>query len=72
MTVNLPDPFGPRKPKIEPLATESEKASTADKWPKRLVTLSHSIIVSAGMAVKSAQRGLRKIVFAKQVTWEKF
>jgi hypothetical protein len=24
MTVDLPDPFGPRKPKIEPLATENE------------------------------------------------
>jgi len=31
MTVDLPDPFYPRKPKIEPLPTENETCSTAVK-----------------------------------------
>ena len=49
MTVDLPDPFGPRKPKIEPLAMENETRSTAVNWPKRLVNASHWIMVSAGI-----------------------
>src|ERR1041385_3751872 len=49
MTVDLPEPLGPRKPKIEPRATEKLTRSTAVKWPNRLVRFSHSIIKSAGM-----------------------
>src|SRR5947209_140342 len=49
MTVDLPEPFGPRKPKIEPLATERLTWSTAVKEPNRLVSFSQAIISSAGM-----------------------
>src|SRR5213083_1126651 len=48
MTVDFPEPFGPRKPKIEPLATESVTWSTAVKEPNRLVSFSQSIIDSPG------------------------
>src|SRR5574342_314349 len=34
MVVDLPDPFGPRKPKISPGATWNEMRSTATKLPK--------------------------------------
>ena len=41
MVVDLPEPLGPRKPKISPGATENETRSTAVKSPKRLVRLFH-------------------------------
>src|SRR5688500_11065787 len=44
ITVDLPEPFGPRKPKIDPRATEKLTSSTAVKLPNRLVSPSHSII----------------------------
>src|SRR6476620_7238733 len=47
MTVDLPEPFGPRKPKIEPLATANETRSTAVNGPNRRVRFSHSIMGSA-------------------------
>ncbi len=53
ITVDLPEPFGPRKPKMEPLATVKLTWSTAVKWPNRLVNSSHSIIVSAGILFQS-------------------
>src|SRR5579864_8304520 len=40
MVVDLPAPFGPRKPKISPRFTSSETLSTATKSPKRLVKFS--------------------------------
>src|SRR5205085_3749850 len=46
ITVDLPEPFGPRKPKIDPLPTLNETWSTAVNVPKRFVRPSHSIIVS--------------------------
>src|SRR5262245_58507766 len=49
MTVDLPEPFGPRKPKIEPLATLRLTLSTAVKCPNLRVSPSHSIIVSPVM-----------------------
>src|SRR4051812_3962727 len=49
ITVDLPDPFGPRKPKMEPLATLRLTSSTAVKCPKRLVNPSHSIMISPGI-----------------------
>src|SRR5437660_983498 len=47
ITVDLPEPFGPRKPKMAPLFTLKLTWSTAVNWPKRRVNPSHSIIVSA-------------------------
>src|SRR5215467_9211557 len=44
--VVLPEPFGPRKPKIDPFPTVNETWSTAVKVPKRFVNLSTSIIGS--------------------------
>src|SRR5438477_9921257 len=58
MTVDLPEPFGPRKPKIEPFSTLKLTWSTAVKWPNRLVSLSHSIMVS-GMAVSLTSQAVR-------------
>src|ERR1700680_1281077 len=46
MTVDLPDPFGPRNPKIDPCPTEKLTWSTAVNVPKRFVSPSHSIIKS--------------------------
>src|SRR5205085_10265979 len=46
ITVDFPEPFGPRNPKIDPLPTLNETSSTAVKVPKRLVKPSHSIIAS--------------------------
>src|ERR1700738_2968160 len=46
ITVDLPEPFGPRNPKMEPLPTENETRSTAVNAPKRFVNPSHSIIAS--------------------------
>src|SRR2546425_11660146 len=50
MTVDLPEPFGPRKPKIEPFATLKLTESTAVKWPKRLVSPMHSIMTGGELA----------------------
>ncbi len=45
MVVDLPAPFGPRKPKISPRATVSETWSTATKSPKRFTRFSVSTAV---------------------------
>src|SRR4029453_15968408 len=47
ITVVLPEPFGPRKPKIDPFPTVNEIWSTAVKVPKRFVSPFTSIIGSA-------------------------
>src|SRR5437899_424514 len=59
ITVDFPDPFGPRKPKIEPLATENETWSTAVKVPNRLVSFSQEIITSAGTGIKNFRSSQR-------------
>ena len=46
IVVDLPAPFGPRKPSTSPRATPNETSSTAVKLPKRLV--SPSISISTG------------------------
>ena len=46
IVVDLPAPFGPRKPNTSPRATLNETLSTAVKPPKRLV--SPAISISAG------------------------
>ena len=38
MVVDLPAPFGPRKPRTSPFATEKEMSSTARIGPKCLVS----------------------------------
>jgi hypothetical protein len=43
MVVDLPAPFGPRKPVILPGSTAKERSSTASVEPNRLVRLSTSI-----------------------------
>src|SRR6267142_2026342 len=47
MTVDFPDPFGPRKPKIDPLEIEKVTRSTAVNEPKRFVRSRHWIIASS-------------------------
>src|ERR1700676_285188 len=59
MTVDLPEPLGPRNPKMEPLPTENETWSTAVNVPKRFVSPSHSII-SSGMTRKSGTHETKK------------
>src|SRR5260221_7609294 len=71
MTVDLPDPFGPRNPKIEPLAMENETWSTAVKWPKRLVSASHWIMVSAGIT-RSIGTILRLLNKGKEFRFHRF
>src|SRR5205814_260848 len=56
ITVVFPDPFGPRKPKIDPFPTENETWSTAVKAPKRFVNPSTSIIGS-GINRESGKEG---------------
>src|SRR6185503_3567305 len=52
MTVDLPEPLGPRNPKIEPFSTEKLTWSTAVKWPKRFVRFSHSIMAALGLGLR--------------------
>src|SRR5438034_8848243 len=54
ITVVFPEPFGPRKPKIDPFPTVNEIWSTAVKVPKRFVSPSTSII---GSDIRSNQEG---------------
>src|SRR5438270_8789361 len=46
ITVDFPEPFGPRNPKIDPLPTLNVTRSTAVNVPNRLVKPSHSIIAA--------------------------
>src|SRR5437867_1830457 len=59
MTVDLPEPLGPRKPKMLPLATENVTPSTAVKCPNRLVRFSQWI--TAMPTVRSALHVLRRV-----------
>ena len=54
ITVDLPQPFEPRKPKISPRSMRKLTWSTAVKLPKRRVSPSASI---AGTALSLAGRG---------------
>src|ERR1035437_9637479 len=55
MTVDLPDPFGPRNPKMDCFSTENVTRSTAVKSPNRFVRFSHWIITSLGMNPRSSR-----------------
>src|SRR5213593_2856937 len=57
MTVDLPEPLGPRKPKIEPFATRKLTESTAVKCPKRFVRPSHSIMAAVELASEGMKTG---------------
>ena len=50
MVVDLPAPFGPRKPTISPRFTSNETLSSALKLPKRLDSSLAWIITSLDMA----------------------
>ncbi len=45
MVVDLPAPFGPRKPSTSPVATWKDRSSTATREPKRLPRFLVSIMV---------------------------
>src|ERR1700756_4413657 len=51
MTVVLPLPFGPRKPKISPLRTWKLTSLTATTWPKRRTRCSAEMARSSGGCV---------------------
>src|SRR6185437_10023874 len=57
--VDLPAPFGPRKPKNWPASTRKFTLSTATRSPKRRVKPSVTIAGSANMADESNTRGER-------------
>src|SRR5208283_3909789 len=56
MTVDFPEPFGPRNPKMERFWTEKLTRSTAVKLPNLLVRLSHWIMTSWGMGQSLRER----------------
>src|SRR5947208_3521951 len=60
ITVDFPEPFGPRNPKIDPLPTLNETSSTAVKVPKRLVKPSHSIIASDILRKRIRKTGMQE------------
>src|SRR5207237_8235365 len=49
ITVDFPEPFGPRKPKIAPFHNFKLKWSTAVNWPNSRVHHSHLLIVVPGI-----------------------
>src|ERR1051326_5425008 len=61
ITVDLPDPFGPRNPKIEPFPTANDTWSTAVNVPNRFVRPSHWIIDSLILSFR-AERGTSQSV----------
>src|SRR5512136_964731 len=59
MVVDLPAPFGPRKPKISPVRTEKLMPSTAVKRPKRLTrSVTTTASVSEGIVRQPLVRRL--------------
>ncbi len=62
MVVLFPDPFGPRKPRISPRFTVSERWSTATKRPKRF-TRSLASMIASGMSGLLGARERHERVF---------
>jgi hypothetical protein len=58
MVVDLPAPFGPRKPRTSPRATENDTFSTARIDPKLLLRLRIEIISDIALPPPSAYRRL--------------
>src|SRR5713226_5719814 len=63
MTVVLPLPLGPRKPKISPFSTRKLTSLTAVKWPKRLTKCSAEMAGAAGFWVALAIRSISLFEF---------
>ena len=49
MVVDLPAPFGPRKPNVSPRLTSKSMPRTASRSPYRLVSLLTAIAVSSAL-----------------------
>src|SRR5712671_2371004 len=60
ITVDLPEPFGPRNPKMAPLPTLKLTWSTAVNCPNRRVRPSHSIMVSDILSRHLRKRHIRR------------
>src|SRR6185503_14171388 len=61
ITVDLPEPFGPRKPKMEPFATLRLTELTAVKCPKRFVRPIHSIMAESEVATEGIAKRRPKL-----------
>ncbi len=64
MVVDLPAPFGPRKPKISPRCTENEIPATALNAPNRFSRFCTSTTASREITVPSG------ILFEQYVTYD--
>src|SRR5437762_10995240 len=61
ITVVFPEPFGPRKPKIDPFPTVNEIWSTAVKVPKRFVSPS-TLIIGSDIEINQENRKVDRLV----------
>src|SRR5947207_15490415 len=59
ITVVFPEPFGPRKPKIDPFPTVNEIWSTAVKVPKRFVSR-FTLIIGSDIEINQENRNVGK------------
>src|SRR6266853_5823691 len=69
MVVDLPAPFGPRKPKTSPRSIENEIPSTARLAPKALAKLLTFIIVSASFLHEANSPDTQFRLTCKLVSW---
>src|SRR5437867_12557376 len=69
MVVDLPAPFGPRKPKTSPRSIENEIPSTARLVPKALAKLLTFIIVSASFLHEANSPDTQFRLNCKLVSW---
>src|SRR6185503_15890062 len=61
ITVDLPEPFGPRKTKMEPFATLKLTELPAVKCPKRFVRPIHSIMAESEVATEGIAKRRPKL-----------
>src|SRR5207245_6258249 len=69
MVVDLPAPFGPRKPRTSPRSIENEIPSTARLVPKALAKLLTFIIVSASFLHEANSPDTQFRLNCKLVSW---
>src|SRR6266446_5485522 len=69
MVVDLPAPFGPRKPKTSPRSIENEIPSTARLVPKAFAKLLTFIIVSASFLHEANSPSTQFRLNCKLVSW---
>src|SRR5882672_1092820 len=69
MVVDLPAPFGPRKPKTSPRSIENEIPSTARLAPKAFAKLLTFIIVSASFLHEANSPDTQFRLTCKLVSW---